>query len=161
MACMENSNENIIHQFYTAFQQCDYVGMQNLYHNDAEFHDPVFQKLNSDEVKGMWQMLLSSAKDLSVSYSNVQVDGDSGTCRWEAVYTFSQTRRKVHNKIYATFEFKDGKIVRHRDTFNLWRWTRMALGLPGVLLGWTPSIQNKIRNTAQDKLKKFMATPVK
>jgi ketosteroid isomerase-like protein len=153
---MENSHKDIIHQFYTAFQRQDYAAMQNLYHEDAEFHDPVFQSLNSSEVKAMWHMLLSSAKDLSVSFGSVQADSRSGSCHWQAFYTFSQTRRKVHNKIYAVFEFKDGKILTHRDTFNLWRWTMMALGLPGLLLGWTPSVQNKIRNTAQDKLRKFM-----
>jgi limonene-1,2-epoxide hydrolase len=153
---MENSNKEVIHQFYSAFQRRDYFAMQNLYHDEAQFCDPVFQQLNSNEVRAMWQMLLSGAKDISVSFESVQENSRSGSCRWEAFYTFGQTHRKVHNKVYATFEFKDSKILTHRDTFNLWRWTMMALGLSGVLLGWTPIVQNKIRKTAQDKLRKFM-----
>jgi len=153
---MENLNKDIIHQFYTAFQHRDYAAMQDLYHDDAEFHDPVFQKLTSKEVKAMWQMLLSAAKDLSISFADVKVDGASGSCRWEACYTFGSTRRQVNNIVRATFVFNDGKIVRHCDDFNLWRWTMMALGISGVLLGWFPWVQNKIRHTAQDKLRKFM-----
>jgi hypothetical protein len=77
-------------------------------------------------------------------------------CRWEAWYTFSRTGRKVHNIIDASFEFKDGKILVHQDTFDFWRWTRQALGMPGILLGWTPFMRNKVRVTARNGLKKFM-----
>ena len=48
-------------------------------------------------------------------------------------------------------------IIEHRDDFDLWAWTRMALGLPGVLLGWTPIIQGKVRKTAGAGLDAYMA----
>lgn len=41
-----------------------------------------------------------------------------------------------------------GLIATHRDRFNFWRWARQALGAPGVLLGWSPSLKRKVRNTA-------------
>lgn len=154
---MEKLNQECIHNFYTAFQQGDYKAMQKLYHPDAEFHDPVFQTLHSVEVKAMWEMLLSRAKDLTVTFNDVKADDHTGTCRWEAVYTFSKTGRKVHNVIYAEFEFKDGRIVKHHDHFSLWRWSRMALGLSGLLLGWSSVIHNKIRRTAREGLTKFIA----
>ena len=58
----------------------------------------------------------------------------------------------MHNQIEATFRFADGKIIEHTDVFDLWAWTRMALGLPGILLGWSPPIQNKVRATARKGL---------
>ncbi len=40
---------------------------------------------------------------------------------------------------------------------HLYRWTRMALGLPGLLLGWSPLLQNKVRRQAGESLAKFIA----
>ena len=79
-------------------------------------------------------------------------DDAAGRAHWEAWYTFSASGRKVHNIIDATFEFRDGKIVKHTDRFDLHRWAGLALGLPGTLLGWTPFLQNKIRAMAQKGL---------
>lgn len=154
--CFMHENEKLIHQFYTAFQHKDYVTMQELYHADATFSDPVFHNLNSKEVKAMWEMLITAGKDLSVSFRDIAANDTTGTCRWDARYTFSRTGRKVHNIIDASFEFSDGKIIKHQDTFNFWRWSRQALGSTGLMLGWTSVIQDKISETARRSLDKFM-----
>lgn len=151
-----HNNEKLIHQFYTAFQHKDYVTMQELYHPKASFSDPVFQNLKSQEVKAMWEMLITAGKDLKVSFRDVEADDRRGACHWEAWYTFSRTGRKVHNIIDASFEFQDGKILKHQDTFNFWRWSRQALGITGLFLGWTSVIQAKISETARKGLEKFM-----
>ncbi|HEY3404482.1 MAG TPA: nuclear transport factor 2 family protein [Ohtaekwangia sp.] len=151
-----NKHEQLIRHFYKAFQNSSYTEMQDAYHEEAIFHDPVFQKLNSSEVKAMWQMLLSSAKDLKIEFSNVKADDAKGSCRWDAWYTFSKTGRKVHNIIYASFEFKDGKIYRHQDSFDLWRWSRQALGVTGSLLGWSSIIKVRIQRAARKSLSSFM-----
>lgn len=152
---MSRNNEKLIAQFYSAFQRGDYETMQSLYHPEAVFSDPVFTNLSSDQVKSMWEMLLTSAKDLKVEFESVIADQHSGSCFWEAWYTFSKTGRPVHNMIQANFQFKDGLILRHTDSFDLWRWSRMALGLSGTLLGWTPLLQGKIRTMAAKNLAKF------
>lgn len=151
-----SANERLIEQFYTAFQNKDFVTMQQCYHPEASFSDPVFSSLTGQEVKAMWEMLLTASKDLKVSFRNVKADELKGSCSWDAWYTFSRTGRKVHNVIDAAFEFRDGKILRHRDTFNFWHWSRQALGISGLLLGWTPVVQNKVRDTARTGLSKFM-----
>lgn len=150
------ATEQLINRFYTCFQQKDWKGMQECYHHDVVFSDPVFKDLKGPEARAMWHMLALAGKDLTVSFANVKSDGASGSCNWEARYSFSMTGRKVHNVIHTTFEFAEGKIIRHRDSFNLWRWTSMALGMPGILLGWTPIIRSRIRNTARKNLKKFI-----
>lgn len=152
---MDQNKETII-RFYQAFQERDWKTMQSCYHPQAQFKDPVFPDLNSQEVKAMWHMLCENAKDFSLQFSEVSTEGDKGKCRWDAWYTFSKTGRKVHNIIHADFQFKDGQIIEHSDSFNFWRWSRMALGLSGVLLGWAPFLQNKIQATAQKSLNKFM-----
>jgi hypothetical protein len=149
-------NATLIQQFYNAFQNRDFKSMQSVYHPEAMFHDPVFQDLSAREVKAMWEMLVTSANDLKIESSDVSGDDRAGKCLWQAWYTFTATGRKVHNVIYAKFEFKDGKIFRHDDHFDFWRWSKMALGTPGLLLGWTPLIRNKVRKTARKRLEKYM-----
>lgn len=149
-------NERLISKFYEAFQKGDFVTMQNAYHPEARFTDPVFTDLSANEVKAMWEMLITSAKELKVSFKDVSANNAHGQCQWEAWYPFSTTGRKVHNVIRANFEFKDSKIINHHDTFDFWRWSRMALGMPGLLLGWTPIIKNKVKETARRRLTKFM-----
>jgi hypothetical protein len=151
-----NSNQELIEEFYKAFQQRNHQGMIACYHPEVHFSDPVFMDLYGNQAKAMWHMLCERGKDLQVSFGDVWADERNGRAHWEATYTFS-TGRKVHNAIDAAFEFQDGLIIRHQDTFDLWRWTRMALGPMGLFLGWTPLVQNRVRRTALAGLEKFMA----
>lgn len=146
----------LLESFYTAFQHRDYAEMAACYHRDIHFSDPVFADLRSTQAKAMWHMLCERGKDLQVTFSDVQADEGRGQARWEARYTFS-TGRKVHNIIEATFVFRDGKIIQHQDHFDLWRWTRMALGPMGWFLGWSSVVQNRVRETAVASLNKFVA----
>lgn len=149
-------NKNLIQTFYTAFQQRDYATMNACYADDVTFSDPVFTFLEGKKAKAMWHMLCERGEDLQVTFRDVQANEANGSAHWEATYTFS-TGRKVHNVIEAEFRFQDGKIISHQDTFDLWRWTRMALGLSGVLLGWSSAVKNKVRATAVKSLDAFIA----
>ena len=150
-------SKQIIEQFYTSFQKKDWKSMQLNYHNDATFTDPVFQNLTAKEVKAMWHMLVTAGKDLEMDFNQVEGDEHRGSCQWIATYSFSRTGRKVRNVITANFEFRENKIIKHVDSFDLWKWSGMALGLSGKLLGWTPIIQNKIRQMARKNLAKFIS----
>ncbi|QDV07207.1 SnoaL-like domain protein [Planctomycetes bacterium Poly30] len=147
-------NEALLHEFYGAFARRDASAMAAAYADDARFSDPVFPNLDASEVRAMWKMLLERGKDLAVTFGGISADDARGKAHWEATYTFSATGRTVHNVIDATFEFRDGKIVRHVDAFDFWRWSRMALGAKGTLLGWTPLVRNKVRETAARQLAK-------
>lgn len=147
-----NVNEATIQRFYSAFQQRDAAGMTACYAPDVQFSDPVFTDLRGAAAGAMWKMLCARGKDLKIEFRDVRADDTRGSAHWEAWYTFSTTGRKVHNIIDASFEFRDGKIVKHTDRFDLHRWAGLALGLPGKLLGWSPLLQNKIRAMAKKGL---------
>lgn len=147
----------LIEELYSAFDRRDAAAMGRCYADDARFWDPVFLDLSADRARAMWSMLCESGTDLAIELSDVRVDGDTGSAHWDARYTFSGTGRKVLNRIDASFRFRDGKIVEHRDSFSLWRWSSMALGPAGVLLGWTPLVQGKIRSTARKALDAYIA----
>ena len=143
-----HANAELISRFYSAFQKRDGQGMVACYHPKIEFYDPVFQALEGDRAKAMWLMLCERAKDLSIEFSKVHADDTVGLAHWDAWYLFSATGRTVHNIIDAHFEFEDGLIRKHIDTFDFHRWAGQALGLSGKLLGGTSFMQNKIRKTA-------------
>ena len=151
-----HKNEELIKNFYQAFQSGDAATMVNSYDDKVEFSDPVYQDLHGTRAKAMWQMFCERKTDLEVSCSNVEANDQTGKAHWEAIYTFSVTGNKVHNKIDAAYRFKDGKISWHHDTFDFWKWTQMALGTKGLLLGWTPYVQNTVRKTAEKNLTEFM-----
>ncbi len=152
-----HASERLITDFYTAFQKLDADGMAACYADDVAFSDPAFPDLRGDRARGMWRMLCKRAKDFELTFSDVTGDDAGGSAKWEARYLFSATGRKVHNVIDARFEIADGKIVRHVDTFDFWRWTRMALGPAGLLLGWTPMLKAKVQREAASNLDKFLA----
>lgn len=147
------TNQELIEHFYSSFSKADVTGMLSCYDDAIVFEDPAFGKLKGEEAKNMWRMLVKPG--LHLTFNNVWVDGDKGGAHWEAKYTFSKTGRKVVNNIDAVFEFKNGKIIKHTDSFNMWKWSKQALGLPGLLLGWSAFLKNKIRRQALEQLKRF------
>ena len=151
-----NVNEQLIHDFYTAFQARDGEKMASFYADDAVFSDPAFGTLRGPEVGAMWRMLCGRSRDLEVTFDHVQADDGKGSAHWEAKYTFSSSKQPIHNVIEASFIIKDGKIIEHHDHFDFWRWSRMALGPLGMFLGWTPLVQSSVRKQALSGLKAFM-----
>jgi ketosteroid isomerase-like protein len=152
-----NNHEQLITSFYAAFAKQDYQGMAACYHDEIEFTDPVFGTLKGIQAKAMWQMLLERSRgNLKIMFSEVTATETSGSAHWEAFYPFSKTGRNVHNKIDATFQFKDGKIIQHTDHFDLYRWSRQAFGVTGTVLGFTPFFQKKIRGTAAKSLQTYL-----
>lgn len=150
-----NQNEQLLQTFYSAFQEKDSKTMVTCYHEDIVFSDPVFQNLKGEKAGRMWTMLCKQGKDLKLEFKDISANDKAGSAHWEATYTFSKTGRVVHNIIDAEFEFKDGKIIRHTDSFDLRKWCTMALGPVGMMFGWASPLQNKIRNTAMGNLDRY------
>ena len=152
-----SQNIELVKQFYTAFQNKDAATMASLYHPDASFQDEVFT-LKGEDIGLMWTMLCARGKDMTMTFRDVtSASPNQVTCHWEPVYTFSGTGRKVHNRIDTLMEFKDGKIWKQKDTFSFWNWASQALGVPGMILGWTPFLKAKVQKTANQSLSDFKA----
>ncbi|MEA2432661.1 MAG: hypothetical protein QOG54_118 [Actinomycetota bacterium] len=156
-----NANADLISEFYSAFAKGDHATMARSYSDDATFSDPVFRNLDAEEARAMWRMFCTSGNDIDLTFRDVEADDTSGSAHWEAIYAFPKTGRRVHNKIDAAFSFRDGKIVRHKDDFDLYSWTRRALGPVGLLLGWTPIVQGQVRGQAAAQLKRFQEEEAK
>ena len=150
-----------IERFYAAFARLDGDAMQACYAEDASFDDEAFSLRGRTQVGGMWRMLCSATRAKGADVWQLEVrDITDRSAHWEAHYRFSATGRMVHNIIEADIQCgPDGLIRRHHDSFDFWRWSRQALGTPGLLLGWTPFLRAKVRATAAGNLQKFLAAP--
>ncbi|WP_459210305.1 nuclear transport factor 2 family protein [Aquimarina rhabdastrellae] len=147
--------KDLITTFYTAFQELDAEKMISCYHKDMTFEDPGFGKLDYDQACKMWRMLCNNASNFSLEFSQVEADEYKGSAHWEPKYNFSQTGRFVHNIIDASFEFKDGKIYKHVDHFDLHRWAGQALGWKGKLLGGTSFFKKKLQLKTKGLLARY------
>ncbi len=150
-------NQTTLERLHAAFAVRNGKAMATCYHPDACFRDPVFD-LRGEEIGAMWQMLCTRSSDLRIESSGLKIEGDSGCADWQAWYPFSTTGRRVHNIVHSEYTFSDGLIIRQVDAFPFWRWSRQALGPAGLLLGWTPLLRNKVRATAREALRRYMAT---
>ena len=150
------SNQDLITSFYSAFQKKDFKTMQSSYAENATFNDPVFENLNAQQVKAMWEMLIKNGEDLSIKFENITSDDEYTKARWTANYTFKLTGKKVINIVDATFKIKDQKIIAHYDQFDFHKWAGQALGINGKLFGWMPFMRRRVGLYAMKNLKNFM-----
>lgn len=147
-----------IESFYAAFARLDGAAMQACYAPTAHFEDEVFVLDGPQQIGGMWRMLCEATKAKGLPHWKLEVSQVTDrSAHWDAHYLFSATGRKVLNRIDASFVFDaSGLITQHRDRFDFWAWSRQALGTPGLLLGWTPFLRNKVRAQAASNLRRFL-----
>lgn len=152
------SNQEIIQNFYTAFANGDADGMNQYYAKEVIFEDPAFGQLQGDEARAMWSMLHERSKgNLQITFEVITVNEQTGQAKWIAVYPYGPKKRVVTNHVTASFEFENGKIIKHTDHFNIWKWSSQALGLPGYLLGWSPFMKNQIQKQTNKLLGKYQS----
>lgn len=147
-------SQEVVDRFYTSLKDGRGEDMAACYSDDAVFEDPAFGELHGEDARDMWRMLCERSTDLTVEHTVLESTEDSAKVNWIANYTFS-TGRHVRNDIIATMQLSNGLIVDHRDHFDMWAWSRQALGAPGLLLGWSPPMRKKIRSTARGSLERF------
>lgn len=143
--------------------------MAACYGPQTSFFDPAFAELTNGDPGRMWQMLCSQAADLQVVLDRIGLVAEPGKlvapglamveAQWTATYTFSATGRRVVNVVTSRMQIdrEAGIIVRQDDSFDFWKWSRQALGVPGILLGWTGFLQAKVQKMARGNLRKYAA----
>ena len=149
--------KEIVEKFYEALANLDGDAMADCYHKEIEFQDPAFGVLKGERAGNMWKMLCNSqkGKDFKINLTNIKCTDNEGSSNLDAYYTFSKTGRRVHNRITSSFRFKEGKIISHKDEFDLYRWSRQALGLTGYILGWTGYFKNKFQAQSLKLLERY------
>lgn len=63
-------NIALIERFYSCFKVLDGDGMAQCYHEQIEFSDPVFPKLEGSKAGAMWKMLCSHSTFVQIWHVN-------------------------------------------------------------------------------------------
>ena len=146
----------LLNQFYSSFQKGNYMGMNACYADNIRFEDPAFGVLEGDRARSIWNMLLLKGQS-TITYDIVESTLTSGKVNWTASYKYGPHKRPVINHVNATFEISNGLIISHQDKFDLWQWSRQALGMSGLFLGWSNFMKDKIQQKTNRMLDAFMA----
>lgn len=146
-----NSKEIAI-KFYDAFSVANIDVLKQLYDKKLIFNDNIFVNLDYNETISMWSSLLVGNKNMSIKYEIKKYSEKYVEVEWIADYLFTSTNRNVKNIILAKMEIDQGKIINHKDNFDFYKWSQMAFGITGVLIGWTSFFKNKVRTEAYNKL---------
>ena len=150
-----NQNEATIHRFFTAYQNKEYTTMQNCYSKDAVYNSPIYGLINAEHVKAMWEMICKTNEEESLHFEKIELlDHEYTTCDWSLAYYY--TNRRINNKIKSYLRLENGLIIEHTDAFDLYKWSRMAFGLTGLLIGWSKFFQKKIQKSTRNKLSEFI-----
>lgn len=150
-------NEEILETFYSSFKNHDPQAMTACYAKNIIFKDPAFGSIRGDRAIAMWFMLNErGGDDLKIEYSEIQANDYNGSVKWTATYFYGPQKRKVVNHVVGTFSFQNGKIVQHTDHFDLYKWSRQALGFKGLLLGWTKFMKIKIQQQTSKALSSYL-----
>jgi hypothetical protein len=62
----------------------------------------------------------------------------------------------VKNRVKANFVFENGKIVKHTDQFDFYKWAKRSPGLTDLLPGKTSFLKNKVRIEAKKNLDTYI-----
>ena len=155
---MSQQNIALVKSFYKAFSEKNPKEMITYYHENMVYENPIITRLEGRMAGNYWGMLIErEGEHLKVSASNIRADGDKVIADSKASYLWGDARRQVNNVGYAVFQFKDGKIIHQKDHYDFWKWSRMALGFPGYILGWSSFLNGKVRDTAFKMLKEYDA----
>ena len=147
-----HQNAALLEKLFTCLNEKDHEGMAACYDPEAKFEDIAFNLDGRKQIHAMWHMI--SETDLCACFKVLRADSFDGEVALTDVYTFSETKRPVHNRIRCEFQFRDGLIVNHRDSCNALWWGIQALGPLLGLLSWI--VPKKRKEKARKKLEAFI-----
>ena len=134
--------KNVATSFYAAFKKRDVAAMEAAYDPGVRFHDPLFGTLDGrHRVMEMWKTVMPAAGGKKLEGSSTIGDATRRSdgayevkVHWDAHYELGA--RHIDNESDTTLVIRNGKIVDHRDDWDLSAWTEQALphGLGGNVL---------------------------
>jgi|AntRauTorcE11898_2_1112593.scaffolds.fasta_scaffold21693_2 hypothetical protein len=158
MTHSDNPFTEIPKKLYQALNDRDYKSMWKLYAMDATFSDPAYGSLKGDEIKAMWHQICVRNTDLEAEILSVtQNDAQTISYSWKASYTHAMYNGEIENVINGEITVdKNGNILSQHETYSLWKWFSMAIGIAGKLLGWRTSMRENLQRSVRKSLDDFM-----
>lgn len=150
---MTGSTSTVVDRFFEALRRADVSVIDNCYHPQISYSDPLFEDLRGTRVALRWRMLLTQATSFSLEHSLVFADERKAQVQWTANYLLNG--RSVRIPMLSTLAIWDDLIVRQVDEYDLWKYCRQTHGLTGTLLGGLQFFQKIIKRRARNELERF------
>lgn len=138
-------NRAIAQQFFDRLSARDVsgamecCGAQIVY--SSPFFEGSFERQGRESVGAMWRAWLRSMPDARIVCDDIRASHEHASAYWTVDYTLPNSFGRVQQRISADLSFAEGKIIRHRDRFNLHEWASREYGTPGSLLGGKRAFQ--------------------
>jgi ketosteroid isomerase-like protein len=152
-----NSHEELLQRLFQCLNAHDHEGVAACYQEQATFRDIAFTLKGRKQIHAMWAMIClpddkGTPSDIVATVEELTADGSGGRAVVVDDYTFRSTKKRVHNRVRSTFEFRDGLILRQIDQCSAVDWARQAFGNAfGTFLGIAGPVR---RMLTMSKLKK-------
>ncbi|MEM0912916.1 MAG: nuclear transport factor 2 family protein [Pseudomonadota bacterium] len=108
--------------FYTDLSSMKIDDLTSLYEKDVIFIDPIDKHQGIDAVKEYFSRLLCNAKNCKFTIHSIdEILGKSAVIKWTMTYSTKRLNggEPVEVDGITWLDFSDGKIVLHRDYFDL------------------------------------------
>ncbi|KIM24981.1 hypothetical protein M408DRAFT_331453 [Serendipita vermifera MAFF 305830] len=155
-----HSGQELVERYLAAYKAGDLQAMEACMDPEFTFSDPAFPHLDTKHAKGMFAMFINNrdTNKMEVEYTDIKKGTNDLT--YTATYTVKYlfAGRPVTNVIRPTFTISPttNLLLTQVDDFPFYPWARQALGLPGLLLGWSGYLQGKVQQTAGSRLEHSM-----
>ncbi len=136
-----------IEKYFESFKKQDTQAMASAYSGDIVFFDPLADLLKESEVEVRWHLFFEDAMDCSITHQAIiDLGDDYYTCKWQAIFIHSQTKRPVTLNAKANIKLQENKIAEYSDAFSLHQYCTQAFGGVAYLLGWNSIYQKRKKN---------------
>ncbi|KAG8751620.1 hypothetical protein FRC14_007723 [Serendipita sp. 396] len=173
------SGEQLVEKYLAAYKAYDLAAMDACTDPEFTFSDPAFPSLNckyeprsswpighpnfvsvAKQAKGMFSMFVNNREKNKMELEYKDIKKGINDLTYTATYTvrYIFTGRPVTNVIQSTFTISptSNLLLSQVDAFPFYTWAKQALGLPGLLLGWTGYLQSQVQHNAGQSLEKYM-----
>jgi len=152
---MSDVQADVLNTFLRALAQRDVEAMIRCYTTTATYHSPIFPQVEGDTLTATWQWFCAKAPDLTMVVDEQAFEANTARVQWTATYTFPKTGRPVVQVTDSIFVFEGPQLCRHEDRFDLHRWSHMALGPLGRVLGGRRWLQRSLQRAAAERVARF------
>lgn len=145
------NDKNLIIRFMEAFAVRDFSTMKELYSQDVQFFDPLFEYVSDGAAVDMWQFRFALCEVFELTFDNYNDEGEGyHTCYYRVKWNWGKADNQVIDmKMKAYFRVRNNQITEHSDGFSVHEWCSQRFGWSGKLFGWNriyqQSVKNKIR----------------
>lgn len=149
-------NREVAEQFFGRLGARDVAGAMACCDAQIEYSSPFFE-LRGARVASMWRMWLGALPALSLLCDDIRAGYQGASAHWSAEYTLGTgaSERRVRHRVSADLSFAEGKIIGHRDRFNLHEWASLRYGSVGGALGGRARFQKWVVARERARLAAF------